>query len=300
VSDSWRERPEAGSPLALRITIWFALRFGRSALTVILYFTACYFLMVRSAERRASRDFLERAGCGPVSVLDVFRHFRIFARVTADRVFFLADRAGNIPVKVDGREIIDRYVQKGTGCVFLGSHLGSFEATRMVSTHHSGVRVRVVLDRNASAEFIQRMEALNHGFADSVIDAGQPAAVIGLTIAESIAAGDSVGVLADRFRPGDRTVSVDFMGQPAKFPAGPLMMAAAIGVPVVLVFGLYRNGGYEVYCEEFFDTFRLPRANREAALREGVQRYADRLAFYARKAPYNWFNFYDFWASGRE
>ena len=26
-----------------------------------------------------------------------------------------------------------------------------------------------------------------------------------------------------------------------------------------------------------------------------MQRYADRLAHYARSAPYNWFNFYDFW-----
>jgi len=26
-----------------------------------------------------------------------------------------------------------------------------------------------------------------------------------------------------------------------------------------------------------------------------IQRYADRLAHYARLAPYNWFNFYDYW-----
>jgi predicted LPLAT superfamily acyltransferase len=25
------------------------------------------------------------------------------------------------------------------------------------------------------------------------------------------------------------------------------------------------------------------------------QRYADRLEHYCRVAPYNWFNFYDFW-----
>jgi predicted LPLAT superfamily acyltransferase len=300
VSDSWRERPEAGSPFGLRFTIWFALTFGRSALTFILFFIALYFLTVRRSERQASRNFLKQVRSDAVSIRDVFRHFRIFARVTADRVYFLTGHADEIPIRVSGREIIDRYVQRGTGCIFLGSHIGSFEATRMVSIQHPGVQVRIVLDRNANAEFIHRMEALDSEFAASLIDAGKPAAVLGVSIAESIAAGDSVGFLADRFRPGDRTVSVDFMGRPAKFPAGPLVIAAAIGVPVVIVFGLYRNGGYEVYCEEFFEKFNLPRATREAALRDGVQRYADRLAFYARKAPYNWFNFYDFWASGRE
>jgi predicted LPLAT superfamily acyltransferase len=28
-----------------------------------------------------------------------------------------------------------------------------------------------------------------------------------------------------------------------------------------------------------------------------MQRYADRLEHYCRLAPYNWFNFHDFWQS---
>ncbi len=32
-----------------------------------------------------------------------------------------------------------------------------------------------------------------------------------------------------------------------------------------------------------------------APLKAYVQRYAERLEHYARKAPDNWFNFYDFW-----
>jgi predicted LPLAT superfamily acyltransferase len=27
-----------------------------------------------------------------------------------------------------------------------------------------------------------------------------------------------------------------------------------------------------------------------------MQRYVTRLEFHCRRAPYNWFNFYDFWA----
>jgi predicted LPLAT superfamily acyltransferase len=41
---------------------------------------------------------------------------------------------------------------------------------------------------------------------------------------------------------------------------------------------------------------RLPRAGRDAALAEWAQHFAHRLAWYARFAPYNWFNFYDYWA----
>jgi predicted LPLAT superfamily acyltransferase len=39
-----------------------------------------------------------------------------------------------------------------------------------------------------------------------------------------------------------------------------------------------------------------PPANRDTAtLQEWTQRYVDRLEFHALRAPYNWFNFYDYW-----
>jgi predicted LPLAT superfamily acyltransferase len=40
---------------------------------------------------------------------------------------------------------------------------------------------------------------------------------------------------------------------------------------------------------------QLERSNRQASLNAIIQRFADRLAHYTQDAPYNWFNFYDFW-----
>jgi predicted LPLAT superfamily acyltransferase len=74
------------------------------------------------------------------------------------------------------------------------------------------------------------------------------------------------------------------------------LIASVLRAPVVIVFSLYLDGAYEVICEPFSDAFHLPREGREQALQENVQRYADRLALHAERAPYNWFNFYDFWA----
>jgi predicted LPLAT superfamily acyltransferase len=35
--------------------------------------------------------------------------------------------------------------------------------------------------------------------------------------------------------------------------------------------------------------------DRDSMTRHVLQRYAERLEHYCRIAPYNWFNFYDFW-----
>jgi predicted LPLAT superfamily acyltransferase len=73
-------------------------------------------------------------------------------------------------------------------------------------------------------------------------------------------------------------------------------LAAVTQVPVVLFFGLYRGGNrYDVYFEHFADRLKAPRPRRREALAAWVQRYAARLEHHARTAPYNWFNFYDFW-----
>ena len=41
-----------------------------------------------------------------------------------------------------------------------------------------------------------------------------------------------------------------------------------------------------------------PRQHRAAVLGEMATRYAARLEHHARSAPYNWFNFYDYWQTG--
>jgi predicted LPLAT superfamily acyltransferase len=67
-------------------------------------------------------------------------------------------------------------------------------------------------------------------------------------------------------------------------------------VPVVLGFGLYRGGNrYDLCFEAFQERFETSRAQRGAAVGGLIQRYARRLEHHARAAPYNWFNFYDFW-----
>ena len=113
---------------------------------------------------------------------------------------------------------------------------------------------------------------------------------------DRIEAGDFVALLGDRTGLNERTVEATFFGQQARFPAGPFLLASLMKCPVYLTFGLYRRPNrYDLSCEPFADRLHLPRRKREAALQEVVQRYADRLEHYARSAPDNWFNFYDFW-----
>jgi predicted LPLAT superfamily acyltransferase len=108
--------------------------------------------------------------------------------------------------------------------------------------------------------------------------------------------GAMVAMLGDRTGLNAKTTQVMFMGKPAPLPTGPFLMAASLGCPVMLVFGIYRGGNwYEMHCEPFAERVVLPRGEREQALQKYAQAYATRLEHFARTYPYNWFNIYDFW-----
>ena len=88
-----------------------------------------------------------------------------------------------------------------------------------------------------------------------------------------------------------------FFGREAAFPQGPLLLAHSLRVPVMLLAGLYEGGRrYVIYVEPFCDEPAGDRAGRAAWIGEWAQRYAERLEHFCRTAPYNWFNFYDFWS----
>ena len=117
-----------------------------------------------------------------------------------------------------------------------------------------------------------------------------------LRLRDCLERGEMIGVLGDRAVDG-KTVEVDFLGSPARFPSGSFALAAAMRCPVLLTFALHTPPNrYDPYCEPLVERVVLPRKEREAALRAHVQHYVQRLEHYCRLQPDNWFNFYDFWS----
>jgi len=292
----WKRRPEGGGEFALGLIARFAMRCGRRASRLLLYPITLYFLLRRGPERRASRAFLTRVLTRPASLVEVARHVHCFAATLLDRVFLLSRRFHGFDVRVSGLEPLHEDMDRGRGVLLLGSHHGSFEVLRVLSEQRPDAVIAVVLDRAQSPVITSLLEALNPALANHVIDANQDGNAVVLGIREALERGALVGLLADRARPGQSTQACRFLGGDAAFPVAPWMIASAMKVPVQLCFGLYRGGArYDLHFERFAEYVLIPRALRPQALAAIVQRYANRLEHHVRLAPFNWFNFYDFW-----
>lgn len=307
MSTAWKQRHEGGGRFAIWLIRAIGRYGGRRLARLFLYPITLYFLLRRGAERRDSRAYLERALGRPATLGDVARHIHTFAATILDRVFLLGrDRPGKgmrqrFDVTVSGLDALHAQLDQGRGVLLFGAHLGSFEVLRVLARQRPEYTLRVVLDKAHSPEMTRLLDALNPEIAATVIDGSQDGPSIMLAIQQAAAQGALIALLVDRAQPGEPTVAVPFLGAPAEFPSAPWLIAAVLKVPVSLAFGLYRGGNrYDLVFEAFSDGLDLPRRERAAAIPALIRRYATRLEHYVRSAPYNWFNFYDFWEPGEQ
>jgi predicted LPLAT superfamily acyltransferase len=294
-SVSWQEYGERGNSFALRALRFAALRLGRRVIRPVLYPLSLYFALTSATTRRVSREFLARVLPQPPRFRDVLRHVFSFASISLDRVFLLT---GSYPFKIEGHYgpgTIE--TARSRGALLFLAHFGSFEVMRMGAVHKHQLPLRIVLDVNIGRHFMAALAELNPEIAAGIIDSSNGGVDLVLRVREALDAGAVVGLMVDRTRGPERTVPVNFLGGVAHFPASPWLLAAALRVPVMIVFGVWRGGDrYEAHVELLAEQIDLPRATRDAELTRLVQRYADRLAERVRGAPYNWLNFFDFWA----
>jgi predicted LPLAT superfamily acyltransferase len=281
----------------LSTLLWLALRLGPSRTRIALPPLVLSFLLTSPDARAASRGYLTRALGRPARLADIARHFATFGAAVLERVYLMAGHDAGFDITVEGLDSLQRQLEAGQGCVLLGSHLGSFEALRAVA-RAAPAPVRPMMYRRNAGALTDLLDRLAPALRDSVIEIGEPGSM--LRAKEALERGEMVGLLADRSPRGERLVTVPFLGTPAAFPAGPFVLAAALGVPVFLFYGL-RLGlrRYRVRFVPFADRLELRRASREDDLRQWIVRYAAALEGNCREHPFNWFNFFPFWEADR-
>jgi predicted LPLAT superfamily acyltransferase len=296
MTQDWRSQKERSTPFMVRLIVWLAMHLKRPFVRPLLYPIVAYFMLTGGDARKASRAYLRRTLGHEPAWLDQWRHFFAFASCTLDRIFMLAERFESFDIAVHRPENVRAAVARNPGCLLFVAHFGSAESLRVMGVNKRGLPLSILLDRNHGRMLTEMLEKLNPQLASSVIDASERGPSLVLRLKETLEEGRMVGIMVDRALEMERSVEVDFLGARARLPVGPWQLAHALQVPVILGFGCYLGDNrYAAHFELFAEKVQLPRIERDAAIRLLAQRYAKRLEYYAHLAPYNWFNFYDYW-----
>lgn len=292
---TWLNQKERGALLSIRLLFLMATFLGRGPTGLFLRFVTLWYALFDRTATGASREFLSRVFGRPATFREVYRHIYIFARVALDRIFLLMGRTHLFKVTRTGSENLRRLTDEKRGALLLGAHLGSFEAMRVGGADEQ-FPINIVGHFENAKMINSLLEQLDPEMAARVVHVGEDPVGAAAKMRERLEEGEMIAMLGDRVGLNDKHIAVDFMGDKALFPTGPFLLASILKCPIYLVFGLYSEPNqYNLYCEPFEEHLLLPRKERKVALERVVQRFAERVEHYARKAPYNWFNFYDFW-----
>lgn len=292
--NDWRRQQERSNLAILKLMVWISLTFGRRIGRLVLHGIATYFVLFAPRARRASRAYLQRALGRWAEWLDGYRHVFSFASTIHDRIYLLNDRFDLFDIEVSGEAAVHEALKKQPGALLIGAHLGSFEALRAVGRGRAGLKVAMLMYEENARKINATLQAINPKATEDILPLGRVDSM--LTARDKLDQGYLVGMLADRGLGDDRTVDCEFLGKMAPFPLGPWRLAAMLRRPVFFMTGLYLGGNrYQIHFETLADFSTVQRVDRDQAIQAAMRAYADRLSHYCRIAPYNWFNFYDFW-----
>lgn len=306
----WSQTREAGTMAAMRLVFFIYRLCGRKVFSIIMYPVALYFVLCRKEQREASLQYLTahyrfkpEIWQSKTGYRHVLLHFKTFAEVILDKMLGWLDEISEKDFVLSSPENIEALHNDDRGQLIIGSHFGNLEFCRgFMHRYRSKVINILVYDKHAG-NFVKMMQDENNESRLNVFQADEFDVTTIMMLKEKIDAGEWVFIAGDRVPLSglERTVDVQFLGENAPLPIGPYMLAKALACPVKLMFA-YRCEASDnkvlFDVAPLCDKLQINRKTRQQDLQHYAQQFASKLEEHCLNAPYQWFNFYDFWQPG--
>lgn len=185
---------------------------------------------------------------------------------------------------------IDQVLAQGKGGMIISAHFGNWELIPIYFIL-KGYRPFHVLARQVRyPEFDRLINHLRRSKGVVVHDRDQ---VSFSQLAKLLRANQWIGIVPDQDTDSVAGVFVNFLGQPALTPAGPVQLALLTGAPLVPVLIVRDGKRHHIFIEE--PIVVTPSGDRERDLVEYTQRWSRVLESYIRRWPDHWVWMHDRW-----
>ncbi|MDR2173131.1 MAG: acyltransferase [Burkholderiales bacterium] len=299
----WAKMREAGSLTGIRFLLFVYRMGGRWPFRFFLFFVLLWFYARRRVAREASREYLQRLHdfSGSVTPMptqrNVFRHFLTYSEILLDKLLAVGVSRPSIPHHIDGAQYAQPLFDQKRGAVFVTAHFGNIELCRKLSELYTGMRLTVLAHTKNAVRFNQSLKERSPDYDVDLIQVNDINIDTAVVLAQRIAAGGIIVITGDRVpMKGVATVRVPFLGHHADFPISPYVLAATLQCPLFAVFGFRHHDNFTITVRPLVQSIALPRRARDAAILPYATAFAELLETECVKAPFQWSNFYPFWA----
>ena len=112
-------------------------------------------------------------------------------------------------------------------------------------------------------------------------------------ISDAFANNELICMHSDRFIEGNKTLTTDFLGDKARFPVGPFVLAASFKVPLSFVFAMKETDfHYHFFASELKEYGHL---EKEVGMQKMLNDFVGEMETKVKQYPEQWYNYYNFW-----
>jgi len=196
----------------------------------------------------------------------------------------------------EGWEYLEEAVQKKTGVILLMSHIGNWElAAQTLNKKGLPIMIYIGAKRKEQIEYIQKQILAKSGIRVVATTEGDKSPFALIEGINFLREGGIVSMTGDRLWGEQSNVTVNFLGHEARLPDTPHLFALMTGAPLMTFFVHQESvGKYHIKVSPGRRIISPARAERKKAVQASAQAYADDLAAFARKHPFEWHHFEPF------
>jgi len=287
----WKGKSK-GTILGYRIFVWCIKNLGVRSSYFVLYFVAAYyFIFEKKSNQYISYYFKKRLGYSFwKTVISRYKSYFTFGQTLIDKTAISAGLRNKFTYEFDGIENLRNLLAEKKGGVLISAHIGNFEIAEhffadidfdcqinLVTTNLEVTVIKEYLDsisvKQSGIKFIYVKDDMSHIFE----------------INEALSKNELICFTGDRYFEGSKFLEANLLGETAKFPVGPFMIASRLGVPVVYVYVMKeKNLHYHLYA-------RIAENIKKRDSQGLLNSYVQNLESMLEKYPLQWFNYFDFW-----
>ncbi len=265
----------------------------------IVYFflkiVACYFLIF-SDKKSIKFYFSQIHGYnGFKLVKSIYKNYVLLGEVLTDKIAFMVKPDNIFTFDYEGENYLKQIAGEGKGGMLIGAHMGNWEIAGNL-LERINVKVNIVLLDAEHQKIKTILETHKIVRKFNVISIKDDYSHL-YKIKEAFENKEFVVMHGDRYVEGTATVTVDFMGKPAKFSSGPLYIASKNKVPVSFVYTLKEKSLHYHFYASKPRVFEYPSnlKRRKQDIENMVRIYVSDLEKMVRKYPDQWFNYFKYW-----
>jgi len=289
---SWQGKSR-GTPFGYRIFVDILKKFGvLPAYLLLRPVVLYYFLFSFKSSKLIFHYFHKKLHYNRLQSLGLlYKNYYRLGQTIIDKVVIMSEIDNKFTYDFEGEENLRKITALQKGGLLLSAHLGNWEIAGHLLKRLE-TKINVVMYDGEHQQIKKYMEGVTGKRNMQVIVIKEDLSHI-YAISEALKNNELVCIHADRFVEGNKTMICNFLDEPAKFPAGPFVLAATFKVPLSFVFAFKETDRhYHLYASELKE---YEAVSKQAMMQQVLQEFAAEMEKKAKLYPEQWFNYYNFW-----